>query len=133
MTALTAAFILAAPLVMRLFGYGDELSVNLARILFPIVALLGVSGIFVGILNSYDHFTIPALTPVAWNIAIIVGLVFGVPQADTESGKLYVYAASILVGTVIQVLLPLPWLRGRDDRLRLAIDWRDPACAVSSC
>ena len=126
LTALTAAFIVAAPVVMRLFGYGDELSVTLARILFPVVALLGVSGIFVGILNSYDHFTIPALTPVAWNLAIIVGLVLGVPQADTESGKLYVYAFSILIGTVIQVLLPLPWLRGRDDRLRLAIDWRDP-------
>jgi len=51
----------------------------------------------------------------------------GVPQAETENGKLYVYAASILVGTVIQVLLPVPWLRGRDGRLRLLIDWRDPA------
>jgi putative peptidoglycan lipid II flippase len=28
---------------------------------------------------------------------------------------------------VIQVLLPLPWLYGLDDRLRLAFDWRDPA------
>ena len=28
---------------------------------------------------------------------------------------------------MIQVLLPLPWLRGLDGRLRLAIDWRDPA------
>ncbi len=126
LTALTAAFMLAAPFVMQLFGYGDELSVNLARILFPIVGLLGVSGIFVGILNSYDHFTVPALSPVAWNVAIILGLVLGVPQADTESGKLYVYAASILVGTVIQLLLPLPWLRGRDGHLRVAIDWRDP-------
>jgi putative peptidoglycan lipid II flippase len=28
---------------------------------------------------------------------------------------------------VIQVLLPIPWLRGKDDRLRVVIDWRDPA------
>ena len=28
--------------------------------------------------------------------------------------KLYVYAFSILIATVIQFLLPLPWLRGRD-------------------
>ncbi len=27
------------------------------------------------------------------------------------------------------MLLPIPWLRGRDDRLRLVIDWRDPAVA----
>ena len=48
--------------------------------LFPIVALLGASGIIVGILNSYDEFSIPALAPVAWNLAIILGLVLGVPQ-----------------------------------------------------
>jgi putative peptidoglycan lipid II flippase len=50
-----------------------------------------------------------------------------VPRADTLDAKLYVYAGSILVGTVIQVLLPLPWLRGLDGRLQLLIDWRDPA------
>ena len=37
------------------------------------------------------------------------------------------YAGSILAGTVIQVLLPLPWFLGLDGRLRAVIDWRDPA------
>ena len=64
----------------------------------------------VAILNSYEQFSIPALTPVFWNLAIIIGLVVGVPQADSESAKLYVYAGSILVGTIIQVLLPVPRL-----------------------
>ena len=81
----------------------------------------------VGILNSYDHFTVPALTPVFWNIAIIVGLVIGVPRANGISAELYVYAFSILIATVIQFLLPLPWLRGRDGQLQVVIDWRDPA------
>ena len=128
--ALTALFILLAPWLLRPFGDpgGDRaLAVALSRVLFPIVALLGVSGIVVGILNTYEEFSVPALTPVFWNLAIIAGLVIGVPRADTTSTKLYIYAGSIVVGTVIQVLLPLPWLRGRDDRLRLALDWRDPA------
>mgnify|MGYP003694704929 CR=1 FL=1 len=89
--------------------------------------LLGVSGVIVGILNSYDHFTVPALSPVFWNLAIIVGLVLGVPRADSLDTKLYVYAVSIVIGTVIQVLLPLPWLRGLDGRLQMVLDWRDPA------
>jgi putative peptidoglycan lipid II flippase len=55
--------------------------------------------------------------------------VLGVPRAATTDGKLYVYAGAILVGTVIQVLLPVPWLRGRGGRLELVIDWRDPAVA----
>ena len=130
LTALTAIFILVAPWVISAFGnpgHDRALAVGLSRVLFPIVALLGVSGIVVGILNSYDHFTVPALSPVFWNIAIIVGLAIGVPQAHTMNTKLYVYAVSILVATVIQVFLPMPWLRGRDGRLRLVLDWRDPA------
>jgi putative peptidoglycan lipid II flippase len=126
--ALTALFMLVAPVLIRPFHPVDpDLAIGLARVLFPIVALLGVSGIVVGILNSYDEFSIPALAPVAWNVAIIVGLVIGVPRTDTTSAGLYVYAGSILVGTVIQVLLPVPWLRGKDDHLRVLIDWRDPA------
>jgi putative peptidoglycan lipid II flippase len=130
LTALSALFFVIAPWVIGIFGdpgHDRALAVGLSRVLFPIVALLGVSGIIVGILNSYDHFTVPAISPVFWNIAIIVGLAIGVPQARTMDTKLYVYAASILIATVIQVFLPLPWLRGLDGRLRLALDWRDPA------
>jgi putative peptidoglycan lipid II flippase len=132
LTALTALFVLVAPWVIGLFGdpgHDRPLAIGLSRVLFPIVTLLGVSGIVVGILNSYDHFTIPALSPVFWNVAIIAGLAIGVPQADSESTKLYVYAGSILVATLIQVFLPMPWLRGLDrgeERLRVVLDWRDP-------
>ncbi|MDQ2984137.1 MAG: murein biosynthesis integral membrane protein MurJ [Actinomycetota bacterium] len=127
---LTALFILLAPLVIAPFGDpggNRDLAVGLSRVLFPIVALLGASGVIVGILNSYEQFSIPALTPVFWNLAIIAGLLFGVPNVDGTDTKLYVYAAAILAGTIIQVLLPLPWLRGLDGRLQLVLDWRDPA------
>ncbi len=127
---ITALCMILAPLVVAPFGIPigtEDLTVTLTRILFPIVTLLGISGVFVGLLNSYERFTIPALTPIAWNLAIIAGLVIGVPRADSEDGKLYVYAGSILIGTVIQVLMPLPWLRGLDGRLRAAVNWRDPA------
>ncbi len=132
LTAISAFFILAAPYVIGVFGNpGNDrnLAVGLSQVLFPIVSLLGVSGIVVGILNTYDHFTIPALSPIVWNVAIIVGLVIGVPQATSMNAELYVYAASILVATVIQTLLPYPWLRRLehgDERLRVLIDWRDP-------
>ena len=132
LSALTALFILVAHHVIGIFGNpGDDrsLAVGLSRVLFPIVALLGVSGIVVGILNSYDHFTVPAISPVFWNLAIILGLAIGVPQAHTADSKLYVYAAAILVATFVQVFLPMPWLRGRDGRLQLVLDWRDPAVA----
>ncbi len=127
---LTALFVLLAPWIMRPFGYEGEqedLLVGLSCLLFPTVILLGLSGVIVGILNSYEHFTVPALSPIAWNLVIIVGVVVGVPLADGESAALYVYAGAIVVGTVVQVLLPLPWLRGLDGELRMLVDWRDPA------
>jgi putative peptidoglycan lipid II flippase len=123
---LTALFILIAPWIMHAFGYGS-LAVGLSRVLFPIVVLLGLSGIVVGILNSYEHFSVPALSPVLWNVAIIAGLLIGVPRAHGIDRELYVYAFSILIATVLQFLLPLPWLRGRDGQLHVVIDWRDPA------
>lgn len=127
---LTALFMLAAPLLMRPFGDpgGDvDLAVGLSRVLFPIVVLLGLSGIIVAILNSYEQFAVPALAPVLWNVAIIVGLAIGVPAADGDDAELYVYAGSVLIATLLQFLLPVPWLRGLDGRLRMVIDWRDPA------
>ncbi len=39
------------------------------------VLLLGLNGILVGVLQSYDHFTIPAISPAVWNVVIIVLLV----------------------------------------------------------
>jgi putative peptidoglycan lipid II flippase len=130
---LTAFFIVIAPWVMEIFGYGPNnfgtLATGLARILFPLVLILGLTGIVVGILNSYDHFTVPALSPVLWNVIILLGLWLGVQHTSSKSDRLYIYAIAILVATIAQFLLPLPWLRGLDGRLHMVIDIRDPAVA----
>ena len=97
---------------------------NLARLMFPIVVLLALSGLVVGMLNSFEHFSVPALAPVAWNAVIIAALVGLVPVLP-EDDEIYAYAIGILAGTVVQFLLPLPWLRGRGGHLTLRLDWRD--------
>ncbi|HXV33894.1 MAG TPA: murein biosynthesis integral membrane protein MurJ [Gaiellaceae bacterium] len=129
-SVLTAVLILIAPLLIRPFGDpgGDpELAVQLTRIMLPIVGLVTLSGIVVGILNAYDQFTIPALAPVAWNLVIIGGLVAFVPLVEGESAELVVYAVATLLAALVQLLLPVPWLRRLDGRIRAVIDWRDPA------
>ena len=74
--ALTALFILLAPVVMPLFAPGfdeqlTDLTISLARVLFPVVLMLGLSGLVVGILNSFDVFGPGAIAPLFWNLAII--------------------------------------------------------------
>ena len=126
----TAVLILIAPLLILPFGDpgGDpDLAVTLTRIMLPTVGLLTLSGIVVGILNAYDEFTIPALTPVAWNLVIIGGLAVFVPLIDDESNELILYAVAVVVASLVQLLLPVPWLRRLDGRLQRVIDWRDPA------
>jgi putative peptidoglycan lipid II flippase len=128
--ALTVVFMFAAPLVMKLFipGFEDagltDLTVGLSRVMFPIVLLLALSGVVVGMLNSFEHFSVPALAPIVWNLVIIGSLVGFTPLFEGDE-QIYAYAIGVLAGTVVQFLLPLPWLRGRGGRLTLSFDWRN--------
>jgi putative peptidoglycan lipid II flippase len=131
LAAVTALFILLAEPLMSVLapGFDDDpvlkdLTVSLARLMFPIVVLLALSGLVVGMLNSFEHFAVPALAPVAWNLVIIAALVGLVPVLPEED-EIYAYAIGILAGTLVQFLLPLPWLRGRGGSLSFRIDWRD--------
>jgi putative peptidoglycan lipid II flippase len=126
---ITALFVLAAPVIMPLFapGFSDELTdltVNLAQLMFPIVLLLGLSGLVVGVLNSFEHFAVPAIAPLFWNIVIIACLVVLTPLFEGDD-RIYAYAIGILLGTIVQLLLPLPWLRKTGFRLTRNFDWRD--------
>jgi putative peptidoglycan lipid II flippase len=131
LSAITAVFILAAPLIMPLFT-GDkftselnQLTVGLSRVLFPIVVLLGLNGLVVGILNAADHFTIPAIAPLVWNVVIIVLLVALRPLFHGQN-QMYAYAIGVLIGTAVQFLIALPVLRRVGFRFEFAFDWHDP-------
>ncbi len=131
LSVITAFFILAAGLIMPLFigsafrGSLDSLTVGLSQVMFPVVLLLGLNGLLVGILQSYDHFTIPAISPAVWNLVIIVLLVLLAPHFHGEQ-EIYAYAIAILAATVVQLLLAFAALGRIDFRLRMSIDWRDP-------
>jgi putative peptidoglycan lipid II flippase len=129
--AITALFILGAGIVMPLFiGPKFEsdlvgLTVGLSRVLFPVILLLGLNGLLVGVLQSYDHFTIPALSPAVWNIVIIVLLVVLAPHFHGED-EIYAFAVGILVATGVQLSMAFAALGRIDFRLRVHIDWHDP-------
>jgi putative peptidoglycan lipid II flippase len=76
-------------------------------------------------LNSFEHFSVPALAPVVWNL-IIIGALVGLRDVFHGQDQVYAYAVGVLLGTVVQFVLPLPWLRGRGGRFGLSFDWRNP-------
>lgn len=127
----TAIFVLFAKPIMGVFapGFDDDpaladLTVHLAQLMFPIVVLLALSGVTVGMLNSFEHFSVPALAPIAWN-AVIIASIIGLQPVLSEQDEIYSYAIGVLAGTVVQFLLPLPWLRGRGGHFSLTLDWRN--------
>src|SRR5207248_1387124 len=130
--ALTAFFILGAGVIMPVFtgvkfnGYLDGLTAGFSQVLFPVVLLLGLNGLLVGILQSYDHFSIPAIAPAVWNVVILVLLLAVRPHFHGEEAQLYVYSAAILVATGVQLLMAVGALGRIDFRLQMHSDWHDP-------
>ncbi len=130
--ALMAIFILLAGTIMPLFTgstftpYLDGLTAGLSQVLFPVILLLGLNGLLVGVLQSYDHFSIPAISPAVWNVVILVILLGVSPRFHGEEARLYVYATAILIATFVQLMMAVGALGRIDFRLQLHIDWRDP-------
>ena len=128
---ISAAFMIAAPYLMPLFTgdtFSDELDdlvVGLSQVLFPIVVLLGLNGLLQGILNAYDHFTVPAISPVVWNAVILLFLVVGRQWFEGDE-ELYAYAIGVLVGTLVQLLMLVPVLRRLEFEFAKRPDFRDP-------
>jgi putative peptidoglycan lipid II flippase len=127
---ITALFILLAPVLVPLVSPGfdsatEDLAVSLAQLLFPILILLGISGVVVGVLNSYNRFGVFAIAPLFWNLAIIAVLV-GLAPAFPEGDEIYAYAIGVLVGTVLQLAMVSWDLRNTPFSLQRVFDWRSP-------
>lgn len=114
--AVTVVAIIIAPWLMPLFAPGlppqlqDDV-VWLAQLMFPIVPLLGLTGIVAGVLQAEGRFTPTAFVPVLWNAVIIVSLGAFAPFAP-EGNRIWIYALGILAGTLAQLLYLLPKLAG---------------------
>jgi len=128
--AITAVCILAAGVFMPLFtGNFDvrttALTVGLSQVLFPVVLLLGLTGLLVGILQSYDQFSIPAIAPAVWNAVILFFLV-ALHSHFHGADQVYAYAIGWLIATVAQLAMAVYALGRIDFRLKFELDWRDP-------
>lgn len=126
--ALVVACIVFAPQIMPLFapGYRHDAAmmadiVRMTRLLFPTVVLLAITGVVISILNSYEHFTLPAVAPIFWNLVILLAMVFGSDRLGIDA-----LAWGVLLGTIVQLVMQLPWLMGRGGRLGFSLALKNP-------
>jgi putative peptidoglycan lipid II flippase len=129
---LTLLFLLLAGPIMSAFTPGFDnnpelrhLTIEMSRVMFPVVLLLALSGIVVGMLNSLGHFSVPALTPVLWNL-IIIGCLVGLRHVFSPAHEIYAYAVGVLLGTIAQFVIPLPVLFRSGIPFQFRRDWRNP-------
>jgi putative peptidoglycan lipid II flippase len=117
--AMTVLGVLAAPLLILAFapGFGTDpdqhrLASDLLRLVLPYVLFIGLTALAGGVLNTYERFGVPAITPVLLNLSLIGCALWLAPRMQEPAVAL---AWGVLIAGVAQLLLQLPFLA----RLRL--------------
>lgn len=123
--ALLAA-VTARPLVSHIIapGFSVEqqlLTVSLMRWMLVSTIIFGLSGLVMGILNSYQHFLLPALAPVAYNAAIIVAAWLLAPLWGVRA-----LVVGVVAGSMLHLLVQVAGLRHFHVRWIPSLSLADP-------
>ena len=94
-----------------------ELTVQLLRITFPYILFISLVALAAGVLNTWNRFAVPALTPALLNVSFIVGASFFAGYFDPP---VLVLAWAVFAGGVLQLAFQIPFLI----RLKLIPRWR---------
>lgn len=127
--------ILTAPWLVRLFAFGFtdnldklHLAIVLTRIMFIFILLVGLTAMAMGVLNTFRHFTAPALAPIFLNVGIITVVYLGTPFIERLGfPSIYSYAFGVILGGAMQILLQLPFLYRRNMFVAPRLGFTDPA------
>jgi putative peptidoglycan lipid II flippase len=101
------AFFLMPQLLAKVFpgisGEGGTSLLNLARILLLSPIILGVSNLFGSIAQSKNRFFVYALSPILYNVGIIIGIIWLYPNFGL-SGLGY----GVILGALLHMLIQAP-------------------------
>jgi len=111
-----------APLIVYLTAYGFvsdpvkfELTSDMTRIMMVFLLIVSISALVMGMLNSFNRFTIPALSPAFFNLGTIISVVTMYTIFDQPA---YTLAIGVVVGGILQLAVQLPLLHRIGYRFR---------------
>lgn len=129
-TLVVALFEVATPLIVAIFapGFAHDserylLTTHMLHITFPYLLFIVLTAFGGAILNTCQHFSTPAFTPVLLNVALIVAAWFWAPHASVP---IYVLAWGLLIGGVAQLALQIPALLKKNLLPRPQLGFKDP-------
>jgi putative peptidoglycan lipid II flippase len=119
--------VIAAPALVFMLGSGlkqfDE-AVVMTRWMFPYIGFMSLVALSAGILNTWKHFAVPAVTPVLLNLAMIAAAWWLAPQFASWGIKpVYALAFGVLLGGVLQLAVQVPALKRHAVLPRVAASW----------
>jgi putative peptidoglycan lipid II flippase len=94
-----------------------ELTVAMLRITFPYIAFISLVALAAGIFNTWNRFSVPAITPTLLNLSFIV---FALAFADRFEEPVFALAWAVFAGGALQLAFQVPFLA----RMRLLPRWR---------
>lgn len=126
-TIVAGLFALFAPQIITFF-YPDlisndpallETSVELMRVMLISPIIFGISGIIMSALNARQHFLLPAIAPIVYNLGIIAGAIIFAPNVMG-------LAIGTVAGSLGHLLIQIPGLRMKQARYSAVLTVRDP-------
>ena len=85
------------------------LKFKLFEALLPYCVFINVAAVLMAILNSLDHFWMPAFAPVLLNVLVVAACYFGLPLFGTTlESQIWAVAIAVLIGGVVQLFVQLP-------------------------
>jgi putative peptidoglycan lipid II flippase len=121
--AVSIAGALGAPLLVWMIASGlaknpaaFDLATAMTRWMFPYILFMSLVAFSAGVLNTFNRYAVPAVTPVLLNLSFIV---FAGLLAQRFDPPIFALAAAVVVGGVLQLAVQLPALAriGRLPRL----------------
>ena len=107
----TILVLIFAPVFIFIFAPGfyldpmkKDISIYVLRIMFPYLALISLVAFAGGIQNTHKKFSIPAFTPVVFNICLIIAAILVAPMFEMP---VYVLAWGVLLSGVLQLLIQI--------------------------
>jgi putative peptidoglycan lipid II flippase len=100
----------------------QALTASILRVLLISPTVFGISGLLMGILNTHQHFILPAIAPTLHWVGWIIGVFFFVPSQGIHG-----LAWGAVLGAGLHLLVQLPGLRGLGGRYTFTLGLHLPA------